>query len=58
LETNVLSSPNVLNKGFAVDNGGEGRDDACVGDVLKFVLAFSEALYVIMETLGSLAFAS
>ena len=50
--------PNVPNKGFAVDTGSEGSDDACVGDVLEFILALSEALYVIMETLTGLAIAS
>jgi hypothetical protein len=50
--------PNVSNKGFVVDTGGEGSDDACVGDVLEFVLALSEALYVIIETLAGLAIAS
>jgi hypothetical protein len=49
--------PNVPNKGFTVDTGGEGSDDACVGDVLEFILASSEALYVIMEAFTGLAFA-
>ena len=43
---------------FAVDAGGEGNDDASVGDVLKLILALCEVLYVITETLAGLAFAS
>jgi hypothetical protein len=49
--------PNVPNKGFTVDTGGEGNDDAYVEDILEFILASSEALYVIMEAFTGLAFA-
>ena len=58
METDVLPSPNVPNEGFDVDTGGEGGDDASIGDILKLILVLREALYVIMETLTGLAFAS
>ena len=58
MKVDVLPSPNVLNKGFAVDTSGEGSDNSCVRDVLEFIIVLSEALYVIMEALADLAFAS
>jgi hypothetical protein len=58
MKTDVLPSPNVPNEGFAIDIGGEGDDDASIGDILKLVLVLCEALYVIIETLTGLAFAS
>jgi hypothetical protein len=58
METNVLPSPNVPNEGFTIDAGGKGSDDASIGDVLEFVLVLREALYVIIETLAGLVFAS
>jgi hypothetical protein len=58
METDVLPSSNVLNEGFSIDAGGEGDDDASIGDILKLILALCEVLFVITKTLTSLAFAS
>jgi hypothetical protein len=49
MKTNVLPSPNVPNKGFAVDADGKGGDDASVRDVLEFILALCKVLYVITK---------
>jgi hypothetical protein len=57
-ETNVLPSPDILNKGFIVNACGEGSDDARVRDILEFILTLSDAPYVITETLTDLAFTS
>ena len=58
MKTNVLPSPNVPNKGFAVDVGGNDGDDTSIGVIIEFILALCKALYVITETLVDLAFAS
>jgi hypothetical protein len=58
MEADVLPSPNVSNEGLTIDTCGKGSDDANIRDVLEFVLMLCKVLYVIMETLASLVFAS
>ena len=47
-----------MNEGLTLHTYGEGIHIARVEDFLKLILALCKALYVITETLASLAFAS
>jgi hypothetical protein len=46
MEADVLSSPNVPNKGLTVNTCGKGSDNASIRDVLEFFLLLCKAFDV------------